>query len=524
MQFSHAPNFNYQTGFMYEIIDSVPLTIVAPLFSSQWGLVVGLLNGFLRLGSVTNFVVSPIIYKLRGVKEALWLAAAVATCTILFASLIYLICKDHMRIFVATKLYDQLDGENHFASYDTVSDIENGICTISVHSTESLPIAAERAQVQYLPISLRLTLDIDERSPETNNGSRTNNCAQIQYSPVSLGLALDIDERSTETRNELRTNNFASLNQNVGDISEKIAVEKLEGNENDFRISDDYPIDTEELHSYDKQTFLIGRSITAPTSPCMIGKVLREALPLHLFGYQYYMFLCTGAFLYGAMVPFWFLGSKLLEDCYSLSVAQADALMLFPEGMIAIVSVPIGMLLDKHDISTKVRLRMLSASCALLPASYCLLAWGFHLTTAIVQNPRQLSESSLEAATGQITSHVYVPPVLTMCAIGVAYAVSNSLYWSTIMAILPKGRYLSSSNGLIACSLNILPSIVPPLLVYVNAHGNFSQDFMLLFPLYVLSALGCFATGLSFIASLCTDLAPMPLEKETETILSFRDG
>ena len=68
---------------MYEIIDSLPIVILAPLFDSQWGLVVGLLNGFLRLGSVMNFVLSPVIYKTRGVKVALWFATAIATSAVL---------------------------------------------------------------------------------------------------------------------------------------------------------------------------------------------------------------------------------------------------------------------------------------------------------------------------------------------------------------------------------------------------------------------------------------------------------
>ena len=47
------------SGCMYEVIDSVPILILAPLFTKEWGLICGLLNGFLRLGSVANFILCP---------------------------------------------------------------------------------------------------------------------------------------------------------------------------------------------------------------------------------------------------------------------------------------------------------------------------------------------------------------------------------------------------------------------------------------------------------------------------------
>jgi MFS family permease len=72
-------------GFMYEIIDSMPFLLCTPYFTSDWGLVVGLLNGFLRLGSVMNFVISPFVYKSNGVKAALWLATVIFSSSILSA-------------------------------------------------------------------------------------------------------------------------------------------------------------------------------------------------------------------------------------------------------------------------------------------------------------------------------------------------------------------------------------------------------------------------------------------------------
>lgn len=49
-------------GINYEVIDSLPILIAAPLFKEDWAKLVGCLNGFLRLGSVINFLLSPYLY------------------------------------------------------------------------------------------------------------------------------------------------------------------------------------------------------------------------------------------------------------------------------------------------------------------------------------------------------------------------------------------------------------------------------------------------------------------------------
>ena len=447
---------------MYEIIDSMPLVIVGPLFSSQWGLVVGLLNGFLRLGSVVNFIMSPIIYKLRGVKAALWFATAAVTCTILFAFLICIWCDIDQRNSSNSTVYNQLDAFRDSEIDDTDVD--------AIINSPVIPIQTTAIQTIVDP-----------------------ECAQYKLDPL-VPLS-EIDEKNTVTDDGLERN----MNQSTG-IS-FISTQYIP------LVSDSNTVADENVGEKILQKTLPAGSNFSLTN-CIHN--IAEAMPLHNFGYQYYMFLCTGAFLYGAMVPFWFLGSKFLQDCYSLSVSQADALMLFPEGMIAVVSVPIGLLLDRHDVPTNVRLRMLSASCALLPISYCLLANGFNVNKAMISNSNQISVSSPEESYNQRSNLTYVSPIVSMCTIGVAYAVSNSLYWSTIMAILPKGPHLSPSNGLIASCLNILPSVVPPILVYMTAYGELSKNSLLVFPMYLLSGLGCCAAGFSLLASFCKNTQPMP--------------
>lgn len=71
-------------GTMYEAIDMLHVVIVVPLLPDDWGTIVGLCNAFLRFGSVCNFVISPLTYRLYGVAAAFWVSAAVAMSGIFF--------------------------------------------------------------------------------------------------------------------------------------------------------------------------------------------------------------------------------------------------------------------------------------------------------------------------------------------------------------------------------------------------------------------------------------------------------
>jgi hypothetical protein len=429
---------------MYEIIDSVPIVVLVPLFQSQWGLVVGLLNGFLRLGSVMNFVITPIIYNARGVKDALWFATAVASSTILSAGAIFLSRNNGNG-------YDQLNVSSHEGPNDTTScDITYATIIAKADSTASTACSSDS--------------ESDSLSPDMTSYNMKN--------------TNDSDHNIT---NKEKTNDEETL----------ILFEQTDSAHFLEIVGSEDIVDCGEEKTVSKVSML--------SAAAAVMSKLAIVLPLHLFQYQYYMFLLSGAFLYGSMVPFWFLGSKFLQDHYSLTVGRADALMLFPEGMIAIVSVPIGYLLDLSKCNTKSRLKLLSVACLFLPISYTMLAYGFYSTS---ESPA--SSSNTDSMGGPRILHTSIPPLVTMCAIGLAYAVSNSLYWSTVMDILPKGDHFSAANGLIASCLNVLPSFVPPFLIFAasfNKEGD-REDAVALLPLHLLSALGCCASLFSFLATL----------------------
>ena len=229
---------------MYEIIDSVPIVVLVPLFQSQWGLVVGLLNGFLRLGSVMNFVITPIIYNARGVKDALWFATAVASSTILFAGIIFLSSKK-------SNNYEQLSGSNHESPNDAITcDVSFATVITKADSTTSTACSSESECDS-------LTLD------ETNNSYKINHRTDADYNILNSEERID-GETSTLFR-RVDTADFLEI------------------------------VGSEEIVDYGEKKADHGMSMTS-LAAAVISK-LAIALPLHQFRYQYYMFLLSGAFL-----------------------------------------------------------------------------------------------------------------------------------------------------------------------------------------------------------------------------------
>jgi MFS family permease len=183
----------------------------------------------------------------------------------------------------------------------------------------------------------------------------------------------------------------------------------------------------------------------------------------------YYLFACAGMLLYGSMVPFWFTGSKYLQEFYGLSVQNAGALILIPEGSIILLSFPLGFLLDNWIKSPHVRLALLGVSTFLLPVGYVLLMTGWNSSSP--------------------------SPLGSMLTLGFGYGISNCMYWTSLMQIIPEDL-IGPGSGLIASSLNVMPAVVPivaALPVSFASPGDWN--------LIVLSCLGCMSTLCSLAAS-----------------------
>jgi len=211
-----------------------------------------------------------------------------------------------------------------------------------------------------------------------------------------------------------------------------------------------------------------GDSSATATSPWMQHTYMATLLryyPLHEYSFMLYYYLLAAIFVYGAMVPFWFVGSKFLQVNYVLSVGTADSYMQLPEGMMVVVSPLLGRYLDKHGSSVEAKLRWFSVSCLTLGISYIMLMYGFV----------PASGDTTSAASPQIL----LPPAISMLGIGLSYAFSNCLIWNAIIDVVPSSQ-MASVAGLLGCGLNILPAVLPLLINAVSGHYDATGNSPLL--------------------------------------------
>ena len=73
------------------------------------------------------------------------------------------------------------------------------------------------------------------------------------------------------------------------------------------------------------------------STPAPAARVALSRRTLHSFSRTYWLFLLGSACAYGCVVPFWFVGAKHLALRWRMSVAEADAYLLWPEGAIALI-------------------------------------------------------------------------------------------------------------------------------------------------------------------------------------------
>ena len=169
-------------------------------------------------------------------------------------------------------------------------------------------------------------------------------------------------------------------------------------------------------------------------------------------------------------------GSKFLQVSYHLSMETADALLLIPEGSIIFLSFPMGYVLDNYLSSASVKLTALGASIVLIPIAYCLLLLG---TLPEDAPPSMISD----------------PPLTAMLLLGLGYGISNCMFWTALIQIVPE-EYLGPASGLLASSLNVMPSVIP---VITAIEMPLRYGF---WNLIVLSLVGTIAAGSAFVAAI----------------------
>jgi hypothetical protein len=159
-------------------------------------------------------------------------------------------------------------------------------------------------------------------------------------------------------------------------------------------------------------------------------------------------------------------GSKFLQVNYKMTVSVADAYMLLPEGAMVVLSPLFGLYLDKANLSLPAKLKLLAGACFGLGVSYIMLSYGF-----VPHNSGAAGDTHAYFPT------VLIPPLISMVCVGIAYGLSNSTLWSTMMFVISKESHILSVSSLMSCSLNFLPAILPILIVACSRkHGFHVED------------------------------------------------
>eukprot|EP01039_Chlorochromonas_danica_P001838 gene1838-2011_t len=338
------------TGCLYEIIDALmPIIYLSPIYKEEFPMVVGILQIFLRSGSIVNFILSPMIYAHYGLKAAFWVSTLVG-CTAL-------------PLFLAAR---------------------------------------------YLEIG-----------------------------------SLHLEDKNTSADDE-----------------------KADGSEVD-----------EEASNTTATTIDSAQSHVAAQGGRICG-------PVEGFGWTFYLFLLTGAFLYGGIVPLWFFGSKYLQDRFTLSVSAADCIVALPEVMVVVVGIPVGFLLSYCSLTMQTKLQLMTGSLGFMTCAYLVL-----LYLGVQTEPGRYDQSIVTLA------------VMAVGAVGMGFSLACNVFWA-LVSLMVAPEYLSQATGLVSCGVNLLPAVLPPLIAALSPVVG--QQAVLV----VLSLMTCFATLASFGAALLVNLTP----------------
>ncbi len=472
----------FLAGCVYEVIDTIPIIILGPLFRANWGLVVGIMNGSLRLGTVFTFGVSPIVYSHYGVIAALWLAALMAVLGVVAAVGANIADSRLHKLFLGEEenadispRETELTVMTH--SYHTFSENDEALALLSndlnrqrnasVRTSLKLPHSQDNAPmspVYEVPQRHRAGSKSRSRS-SSQSGPALTEYYHVHASDSDFAGADAVLLRGEAFRARLNSHEAADQLQleDAADspdskFQQHVAQQQRQKQQQDSSNKTEGPAVTYEKDAVSDRLVLnnplpspIAESPTEETnnwSAAVVWQAICDASPLRDYGTQFYLYLMNGIFLFGAMVPFWFIGSKFFQINYGLHVQQADFLMLMPEGAMVIISPLLGLVLDWLRLPLKYKLVLLGVACFGMTMAFCMLSFGYKL----------LSE-------GEGDTEVLLNPLYAMLILGSSYACANSLTWDTIVHIVPHPEELAPASGLCASAVNILPSIIPYLIV-----------------------------------------------------------
>jgi len=306
-------------GVAYEAIDVLPIGLMQPRFVSSWALLVGIVNGVNRLGSVCNFLLEPALYHAGGISLAL-LVPSLLGCSMLLG-------------------------------------------TVVIHRTDARLKRIEHEAARQVGSSC---------SSSSGGGGGSGSGGG------SIGSSASDGSSAADSSSAADGANHASSHE--------------------------------------------------PGAPAISAPLTLRAL--RAFSRTYWLFLLGSACVYGAVVPFWFIGAKIIAVRWRMSLSAADTFLLWPEGGIALIAPPLGMLIDRQAWTLRRRLLVCAISLSAIPLGHIALAW------------------------------LPLPPIIGVLTLAAGYAFAQNLVWASIALVSPPSL-LNLSSGLVGCAVNVLPALLP---------------------------------------------------------------
>lgn len=171
------------------------------------------------------------------------------------------------------------------------------------------------------------------------------------------------------------------------------------------------------------------------------------------------LYVATGTLIYSAIVPFWFFGGGFIRSKWGYTLDVADAMMLFTEGGMVVLSPPLGIFAYAYLQNVPQRLAVLAACSLTVPLGLMLFAFA---------------------------PAAVVPPVIPMLLLSVGYAATNVLFWSLSMALIPQD-FRALGSGILGSGINFGATVLP---VAMAKAPNGQAALMILTLAGVLSTVG----------------------------------
>mmetsp|Transcript_3876 Transcript_3876/g.17858 ORF Transcript_3876/g.17858 Transcript_3876/m.17858 type:complete len:490 (+) Transcript_3876:186-1655(+) len=160
---------------------------------------------------------------------------------------------------------------------------------------------------------------------------------------------------------------------------------------------------------------------------------------------KFWVYAGGSACMYGAVVPFWLYGAGFLQRKHRYSIDRAGMLMLIPELALCILSVPIGVAVDRFHFTFARCQRWYACGAATIAASHLGLGFGGS-------------------------------PLFFVLTLGVAYAFCNQLTWASFPGVCPNDL-MSLGGGVVACCINLACAIVPACIGTVRSGSGDGDEF-----------------------------------------------